>query len=76
MTTETYNGWTNYETWRVNLEFFDGGDWAGWEPGAMREAVEEMIDDAEPFDLVIGWARAFIDAVDWNEIWRAYNEEG
>ena len=75
MTTETYNGWTNYETWRVNLEFFDGRTWAGWEPDAMREAVEEMIDDAEPFDLVIGWARAFIDAVDWNEIWRAYNEE-
>jgi len=19
-----YNGWTNYETWRVNLEIFDG----------------------------------------------------
>jgi hypothetical protein len=22
----TYNGWTNYETWRVNLEIFDGFD--------------------------------------------------
>ena len=22
--TEKYNGWTNYETWRVNLEMFDG----------------------------------------------------
>jgi hypothetical protein len=21
-----YNGWTNYETWRVNLEIFDGLD--------------------------------------------------
>lgn len=21
-----YNGWTNYETWRVNLELFDGWD--------------------------------------------------
>ena len=21
-----YNGWTNYETWRVNLEMFDGYD--------------------------------------------------
>ena len=20
----TYNGWTNYETWRVMLEIFDG----------------------------------------------------
>jgi hypothetical protein len=24
MTDKTYNGWTNYETWRVNLEIFDG----------------------------------------------------
>ncbi|CAB4161658.1 hypothetical protein UFOVP761_14 [uncultured Caudovirales phage] len=25
MTTDTrYNGWTNYATWRVNLEVFDG----------------------------------------------------
>jgi hypothetical protein len=24
MTDKTYNGWTNYETWRVNLEVFDG----------------------------------------------------
>ena len=22
----TYNGWTNYETWRANLEIFDGYD--------------------------------------------------
>jgi hypothetical protein len=21
-----YNGWTNYATWRVNLEMFDGFD--------------------------------------------------
>ena len=27
MTDKTYNGWTNYATWRVNLEVFDGGDW-------------------------------------------------
>lgn len=24
MTDDTYNGWTNYATWRVNLEMFDG----------------------------------------------------
>jgi len=24
MTNNTYNGWTNYATWRVNLEIFDG----------------------------------------------------
>jgi len=26
MTDKTYNGWANYETWRVNLEIFDGLD--------------------------------------------------
>ena len=26
MTDKTYNGWTNYATWRVNLEVFDGFD--------------------------------------------------
>ena len=25
-TENTYNGWTNYETWRLNLELFDGWD--------------------------------------------------
>ena len=24
MTDKTYNGWTNYATWRINLEIFDG----------------------------------------------------
>jgi hypothetical protein len=24
MTKETYNGWTNYETWRIQLEVIDG----------------------------------------------------
>ena len=24
MKKETYNGWTNYATWRINLEIFDG----------------------------------------------------
>ena len=27
MTDKTYNGWANYETWRVNLEIFDGFDY-------------------------------------------------
>lgn len=26
MNDKTYNGWTNYATWRVNLEMFDGFD--------------------------------------------------
>jgi hypothetical protein len=37
MTDKTYNGWTNYETWRVNLEVFDG----------MEAADFDGADDAE-----------------------------
>ena len=24
---DEYNGWSNYETWKMNLEFFDGYPW-------------------------------------------------
>ena len=27
MSDKKYNGWTNYATWRVNLEIIDGHDW-------------------------------------------------
>lgn len=37
---KTYKGWANYETWCVNLEFFDG-DGLYW-----RERVEELAKDA------------------------------
>jgi hypothetical protein len=33
MNDQKYNGWTNYATWRVNLEIFDGIDLMdyGWQ---------------------------------------------
>jgi hypothetical protein len=43
MTDKTYNGWTNYETWRVNLEIFDGmqlQDLWGFEDAAPEEINE------------------------------------
>jgi hypothetical protein len=30
MNDKTYNGWTNYATWRVNLEVFDGLNLRDW----------------------------------------------
>ena len=55
MTNEnTYNGWTNYATWRVNLEMFDGfsidchwehEEWKEMLNKAIREAVEKSPDD-------------------------------
>jgi hypothetical protein len=43
---DTYNGWTNYATWRINLEIFDGV-----EPGDLgcftRYEEPELSDVAE-----------------------------
>ena len=35
-TDNTYNGWSNYATWRVNLEIFDGGEWSNMAACEMR----------------------------------------
>jgi len=42
MANTTYNGWTNYETWRINLEIFDSVDLSYF--GFDEESIE-------PYDL-------------------------
>ena len=74
-----YNGWTNYATWRVMLEMFDGHDPDGeWMTG---EAAEEMADEWLTMDLpnpdrclALDYARSFLAQVDWDEIAAAINE--
>lgn len=84
MQTNTYNGWTNYETWRVNLEMFDQwelGDFLGFEDIAprdvdiselaqtMREYAEERInEDASADSFALSYAYAFLENVNWHEI--------
>jgi hypothetical protein len=75
MTDKKYNGWTNYPTWRVNLEVF--GDLevterctAEWCRDYMRELLE--LDAKE--GLVLDYALAFIDTVNWYEIAEGINE--
>jgi hypothetical protein len=74
MTDNTYNGWTNYATWRVNLELFDGLDTASdnnldaYDLGqTLRDyAIEVVIGDAT--GLAYDYAMAFLDEVNWYEI--------
>ena len=80
--TETYNGWTNYATWRVNLEFFDGWDADGNPMSAenCRETVRESMDahlsdtDSGMGNILYGWLNAFLSDVNWDEIAKAVNE--
>jgi hypothetical protein len=79
-----YNGWTNYATWRVNLEMFDSwglGDVWGFDDIDPKEvdthelgqilkeyAEERMNEDAASESLALSYAMAFLSEVNWSEI--------
>jgi len=74
MKNTTYNGWTNYATWRINLELFET-----WEEKATPEETEELalefvFPDNEFDSLADSYARAFLADVNWYEISEAINE--
>ena len=76
-----HNGWTNYATWRVNLEMFDGVDVSDYAPETIRDddaytlskLLEEYAGNAIDHDgtlegLAVDYARAFLQDVNWYEI--------
>lgn len=73
MSNNTYNGWTNYATWRVNLEIFDGSE-GPWDHHSAKEFAEEIIFQTSPEGLARDYAMAFLSDVNWYEIANAYNE--
>lgn len=77
MSDNKYNGWANYATWRVNLEFFDGEDekWKNCNPNSLREFVEETIEEGAPEGIARDYALAFIDDVYWYEIAKHFESE-
>ena len=77
----TYNGWTNYATWRVNLEIFDGieAEDMGWnrlDLYNMAQAMKDYANDAIEMDakegLALDYARAFLSEVNWHDIAEYY----
>jgi len=75
---QTYNGWSNYATWRVNLEVFDGltpSDITGRAlpavsdlKDALQEWAEQAIEDSSSEGLARDYALAFLSDVDWWDI--------
>jgi hypothetical protein len=83
MTDKTYNGWTNYETWRVNLEIFDGmtigEDFYGKEENPedidvhgftdiLKEYAQQLIEDTSIEGLARDYAYSFLSCVNYYEI--------
>ena len=71
-----YNGWTNYETWRVNLEIFDGisgEDFDDIDHEWCKEYAEEIISYDQDESITLGFALSFLDPVNWIEIADAVN---
>jgi len=73
---EKYNGWTNYATWRVNLEIL--GDMQFDEQVSadyLKDLVEELVFIDVKDCLAADYARAFIAQVNFYEIAEAINIE-
>jgi hypothetical protein len=83
MSDKTYNGWSNYETWRINLEIFDGVTLEDMntvevDPYNLKDYLQEYaeeivfldshIGNKTPSSLMEDYARAFLSDVNWYEI--------
>lgn len=81
--TEKYNGYTNYATWRVNLEIveqmdieFAVEDDLRFDAGMVEEWVEYAVfGDVNPSGLMASYARSFLSEVNYYELASYLNEQ-
>ena len=79
-----YNGWTNYATWRVNLEILGDIQWVEEEieilsPEMLEEYVENAVFENNGISGHLGlmedYARAFLCNVNYYEIYNHIKED-
>ena len=75
-----YNGWTNYETWLVNLEMGLTDDLHAFESRNLDDLIAELKDYAEiaidsDNTLATNFANTILSKVDWREIAEAVLEQ-
>ena len=75
-----YNGWTNYETWLVNLEMGFTDDLQAFESRNLDDLIVELRDYAEHVlesdnILATNFANIILSKVDWREIAEAVLEQ-
>ena len=75
MANVNYNGWTNYATWRIMLEVWDGYDTdTAVDHNFIEEQTQELLNPEDNQGLVYDYANAFMSDVNWHEIANAINE--
>ena len=73
-----YNGWTNYATWRINLELLDDIEYEQEvTAGYLKEITEDIVfnNTVDKGCLAADYARAFLDDVNYHEIASHINDE-
>ena len=79
MSNDKYNGWTNYETWLVNIELLDGASAKDiWGKQCKPDWVETYVKDvgrrlSEGFDL--SCVNTVLSEVNWHELAEHLNED-
>ena len=72
-----YNGWTNFSTWKVNLEILSDMEFEEQvSADYLKDLVQEIVfEDSDINTLQSGYAQAFLSDVNFYEIADAINEE-
>ena len=75
-----YNGYFNYETWRVNFEILDGIDWSDYKKvtaNLLEDIVNEVVfgNLVEKDCLAADYARSFLSSVNYSELAEYINED-
>ncbi len=78
-----YNGWTNYATWRVNLELIDGFRIDVNTPYDAHELADYLKENAilavesscDMRGIALDYAMAFLGEVNWHEIAKHKQDE-
>ena len=72
-----YNGWTNFSTWKVNLEILSDMEFEEQvSADYLKDLVQEIVfEDSDINTLQSGYANAFLSEVNYYEIADAINEE-
>jgi hypothetical protein len=74
MINDKYNGWTNYATWRINLECFDCPEmYAGMTPGDLQKYIGDTLKQDCNNEFTLQLAAAFVEDVNFVEIHTAIN---